>query len=65
MEKQWKQKLANTYSIMQNDYQNQNQDPEEHHRNMVNRVANNEGFNLNRQGNEGRYTRSHNFQNTD
>lgn len=56
---------------MQNDYRNDNQnrnqdqDPEEHHRNMVNRVANNEGFNLNRQGNEGRYTRSHNFQNTD
>ena len=45
---------------MQNDYhndnqnRNQDQDPEEHHRNMVNRVANNEGLNLNRQGNEGR-----------
>lgn len=48
---------------MQNN--NQNQDPEEHHKNMVHSVVNNGGFNINRQGNEGRYTRSHHFQNTD
>jgi hypothetical protein len=39
--------------------------PQEEYRNIVNGIINNGGFNLERQGNEGRYTRSCHIQNTD
>ena len=39
--------------------------PQEEYRNIVNRIINNGGFNLERQGNEGRYTRSRHIQNPD
>ena len=35
---------------------------EEERTNYIHGIINNGGFNLNRQGNEGRYTRSHHFQ---
>ena len=38
---------------------------QEQYRNIVNRIINNGGFNLDRPGNEGRYTRSHYIQNPD
>ena len=44
--------------------QTDHHDREEEHENNTNRVINNGGFNLNRPGSEGRYTRSHHFQTT-
>jgi hypothetical protein len=40
-------------------------DQQEEYENNVYRIVNNGGFNLNQPGNEGRYTRSHHFQNVE
>lgn len=40
-------------------------DPEDHHERNVYYIVNNNGYNLNRPGNEGYYTRSHHFHTTD